>query len=146
MSNDIEYSCSVTLIILHDDIDPDVVTRELEMLPDKEWRKGEVHSFMRNDGEIIQFEDEYKWSGWKRFIDPDYENKPLEDQLEIWCDALNDRKQAISRLKSFDCYCTLDIFVTTDKTASIVIDEKLQNRLSSLGLDLRVSFWAMEES
>jgi hypothetical protein len=142
MVDDTEYTSSVTLMILCDDIDPDTITKELEMFPDQKWAKGEKKSYRKNDGSKVQFEGRHEWAGWKRFIDPDIKNKPLEDQLDFWCNTLKDRKEAISRLKSIDCYCALDIFISTDQTASIIIDENIQKKLSSLMIELRISIMA----
>ena len=146
MADNTEYMSSTTLMILCDDIDPDIITKELEMFPDQKWKKGEIKSYRKKDGTKVQFESEHEWAGWKRFIDPALKNKPLENQLEFWCNTLKDRKEAISSLKSFDCYCALDIFIITDRTASIIIDGNLQNKLSSLNLELRISIVAGDGS
>lgn len=118
-----EYISSATLMILGDDLDPEDVTKKLGYVPSQSWRRDATH----------------EWGGWKRFVDPEHTNDPLEEQVEFWCSALRDRTEAISRLKSQGCHCALDLFVTTDATASIIIPELLQKQIAALGLELRLS-------
>ena len=139
METDQEYVSSVTLIILGEDLDPDMVSQELSLTPSKSWRKGEQMSFSRPDGSKRLFDSRHNWGGWKLFVDPKYENDLLETQLQFWCETLRDKTNAIARLKSKGMYCALSLFITTDATASIVLPETLQKSLANLGLEIDLS-------
>jgi len=45
-----EHCCSVTLIVVGDVLEPDVVTSALGWPPDRSWRRGERKRFARPDG------------------------------------------------------------------------------------------------
>jgi hypothetical protein len=139
MKPDNEYVSSATLIVLGDALDPDVVSTELLLSPSRSWRKGEQKEFTRHDGSRRVFDSRHEWGGWKLFMDPRYKNDPLETQLQFWCEALQGKSDVIAKLKSSGLRCILDIFVTTDATASIVLSEDLLKSVASLGLEIELS-------
>ena len=126
-------------MIFGDNLDPDVVSQELNLMPSQSWSKGEHKSFTRSDGSKKIFNSRHDWGGWKRFIIPKYEEAPLETQLQYWCQALQDKTNAITRLKSKGMHCVLRVFIATDATASIVLPETLQTSLANLGLEIELS-------
>jgi hypothetical protein len=141
-----EYSSSVMLMVLGDNLDPDNVSDKLSLVPSQWWRKGQNKFITLKDGTVKKFQDTYEWGGWKRFIEVDHKSDLLEEQLEYWCDILRGKERAISTLKNEGLYCALDIFISSNKTASIIIPVVLQNRIAQLGLELRFSFLANEAS
>jgi hypothetical protein len=143
---DTEYVGSVTLMILGEDLDPDMVSRELGLTPSQAWRKGEKKSYLRANGTTHRFESRHEWGGWKLFLDPEHKNDPVEAQLEYWSELLGPRLNSITQLKSKGFECLLNIFVTSGETVCIVIPDQLQKSVASLGLDLHLSFIASTES
>jgi hypothetical protein len=144
MAHDPEYTGSVMLMILGDDLDPDEVSDRLGLVPSQAWRKGERHSFTRTDGSRLEFRSKHTWGGWKRFIEPRQEKLPIEAQLEFWYKKLRAHIAALASFKSEGWDCALDLFVTTDATASMVFSGGLLKRIAELGVELRISFWAAE--
>ena len=136
---DPEYVCSVSLIILGDDLDPDVVSEELSLRPWQSWRRREHKKYIRKDGSVREFDSRHSWGGWKLLIDPEHKEDLLESKLQFWCDLLQDRIEAIDRLKVRGYHCVLDLFITTDATASIIIPVELQKAIASLGLEIQLS-------
>ena len=146
MNNEKEYVSSVTLMILGENLNPDMVTAQLSLTPSRAWCKGEQKSFVRSNGSKCVFDSRHEWGGWKCFIDQTHENALLEKQLQFWCDTLRDRVDAIARLKSKGMHCALSLFVTMDDIASIILTAELQVSLASLGLELELSIMADDAS
>jgi hypothetical protein len=140
MNMDQEYTCSVTLMILGDDLCPGVVSKELSLTPSQSWENGEHQFYIRPDGTKRVFDSYYEWGGWKKFIQEEFKDEYLEEQLQYWCKELRGKKSNIDNLKSKGLYCALDIFICTETTASIIIAEELQKEISQLGFELRISF------
>ena len=132
--DDREYVSGVTLLILGDDLDPAFVSRSLRLRPSRSWRRGEQKRVMG-----IAFDSQYSWGGWKKFLPPSQQHKELPGQLRYWMRTLRGRAPAFAKLASSGHYCSLDCFLTTDATASLIFPPDLQLSLSSLGLDLRIS-------
>ena len=130
---------SVTLMILGKNLDPDVVSQELDLMPSQSWSKGGYHSFTRSDGSKRIFNSRHDWGGWKRYIAPKYKEAQLETQLQYWCEALQDKTNAITRLKSKGMHCVLKVFIATEATASMVLPETLQKSLANLGMEIEFS-------
>lgn len=139
METDPECLSSVTLIVLGRDLNPDTVSHELSLTPSKSWSKGEQKQIERSDGSQRVFDSRYEWGGWKLFMDSKLNNDLLEAQLQFWIDLLQDKTEAITRLKSHGLQCLLDVFITTDATASVVLPEELQKSLAALGLEIELS-------
>jgi hypothetical protein len=146
METNQEYVSSVTLMVLGTNLDPDMVSEELNLNPSQSWRNGEQKSFNRPDGSKHVFDSKHEWGGWRLFSDPLCKNAHLETQLQFWCDALQDKTSAMAVLKSKGLHCVLDVFVTTDATASIVLPEELQRSLGTLGLEIEISIIAGNKS
>ena len=132
--DDREYVSDATLLILGDELDPAFVSRSLGLRPSRSWRRGEQKRVMG-----LAFESKYSWGGWKKFLPPSQRHKELPGQLRYWMRTLRGRAPAFAQLTSSGLYCSLDCFLTTDATASLILPPDLQRSLSSLGLDLRFS-------
>jgi uncharacterized protein DUF4279 len=83
-----EHCCSVTLIVVGDDLEPDVVTSTLGWPPDRSWRRGERKRFTRADGTELIFDSNNDWGGWKLFTTDDERGRPLQDQVGAWLERL----------------------------------------------------------
>lgn len=78
-----EYMCSVTLLVLGEDLDPDSVSTALRLEPSRWWRKGERS--VRLSEQITRLRDSvHEWGGWKLFVADEQKDMPLEEQLEFW--------------------------------------------------------------
>ena len=131
---DREYICSVTLMILGEEMEPESVSALLRLRPNKTWRRGTLSAVAGNAP--------HQWSGWKKFAPPSIQDKSLESQLGYWVKALDKNKAALRKIVRSGSYCALDCFITSDATASIIVEPELQRAVSLLGLDLRLSFFA----
>ena len=137
-----EYTSSVSLMFLADNLEPEVISEELSLIPTKAWKRGEQKFTIRRDGSKRLMDSYYEWGGWRKNIDKKSKNLYLEEQLEYWCNILSSKKSNIEILKSKDIFCTLDIFITTESTASIIVSKELQKEISELGIELRISIQA----
>jgi len=146
MTEEPEYSCSATLIILGDDLVPEAVTELLKIEPNQSWRRGERKSFVRHDGTVEYFDSIYEWGGWKAFIPDDKQDLELHEQLAYWCDLLEGRESVIRKLEEQGCWLQISCYVSTSATASIILSADLQQMLANLRLELSFSIFADEVS
>ena len=128
-----EYSCNVTLMFLDDDLDPTEVSVKLGLRPSQAWRNGEKRY-------IGSVEHTHQWGAWKRFSPPSQEAKSLPQKLRYWFRLLRGRKTVLRKLNTKFSVCALNCQVFSTRTASIIIPQDLQAQVSSLGLELRLSF------
>lgn len=128
-----EYLSSVTLMILHDDCDPNEITKLLKIKASSSWKEGDVTTSTGRK------RDPAPWSGWKRFLPDSYYNKPIERQFKYWIKRLDARRKAIKELNKMGYYCTLDCFIITESTVTVIIPYKLQKQIADLKLELRIS-------
>ena len=89
-----EHCCSVTLIVVGDDLEPEVVTSTLGWPPDQSWRRGERKRFTRPDGTERVFDSVHDWGGWKLFTADDERGRSLQDQVAAWLERLRVKGQA----------------------------------------------------
>lgn len=141
---DREYVCSVTLMVLGEDLDPDSVSATLRLEPSQCWRKGEKAKG-RCGSAIALRGSVQEWGGWKLFMADEQKDLLLEEQLECWVEVLRPRIVGLRQLRLLGLECALDIFVTSSETASIVLSNQLQKAVASLGLEMRISFWTFSE-
>jgi hypothetical protein len=146
MTEESEYSCSATLIILGDDLVPENVTELLKIEPNQMWRMGERKSFVRRDGTVEYFDSIYERGGWKAFIPDEKEDLELHEQLTYWCDLLEGRESVMHELEGQGCWLQINCYVSTSATASIILSADLQRRLANLRLELSFSIFADEVS
>ena len=91
MSTEPEYECSVTLIILGNNLEPDCISEKLSLKPSQSWRKGELKEIERNDGSKLSFDSRNEYGGWKLFTAPEHKDDSLEVQLYCWIQILQDK-------------------------------------------------------
>ena len=121
-----EYTSSVTLMILSERGNARHVTRTLHLRPSSSW----------------DIDKKHKWTGWKKHLPKTVDRTPLEKQLSYWIGVLSKRKSALSSLRTNGYYLALDIYISTDATASIVLQNRLARPIAQLGVDLRFSIFA----
>ena len=129
-----EYLSGATLLILGDALDPALVSRSLRLRPSQSWKRGEQK---RSIG--IAFHSLHAWGGWKKFLPPAQEQKELTSQLRYWVRTLRGRGPAFAQLARSGYHCSLDCFVGTNATASLIFPPDLQGSIAALGLELRIS-------
>lgn len=110
-----EHCCSVTLIVVGDDLEPEVVTSTFGWPPDRSWRRGERKRFMRPDGTERVFDSVHDWGGWKLFAADDERGRSLQDQVAAWLKRLRVKGQAIRCLHERGWKVELDCFVATSE-------------------------------
>jgi hypothetical protein len=134
------YVSSVGLMILGHNLEPHEVSHTLDLKPSASWRKGETKGYTRADGTTVEFDSQHKWGGWRMNGDP--QDTTLGAQLARWCDLLRNRSTRIEQLRSRGCRCYLDVFLTTDDAAFVLLPQALLGALASLGVDVELSIWA----
>jgi hypothetical protein len=131
-----EYGCSTTLIITGDELEPDEVTRLLQLTPSQSWRRGERKQSTGRSEHV------YEWGGWKLFIEDGKRTLNLEEQLAYWYDLLRAKREILHEFANRDYWLRLDCYISTDATASICLDWELQTKMVSIGVDLTLSIYA----
>jgi len=106
-----EHCCSVTLIVVGEDLDPEEVTRALGMEAHRSWRRGERKAFVRPDGSVQYFDSVHEEGGWKHFLPERYQdNRPLHEQIYLWVARLRGLAEAIKTLTERGWEVELDCF------------------------------------
>jgi len=134
--------CSATLIILGDDLNPDVITDALGLQPSQAWRRGDNHSSVKADGTVRVCETIHKWGGWKRWLEGDLRDMPLTTQLLHWADLLTEQASFISGLTEKGCAVEMNCCVITEASVVIQVPAQIQQKFGELGVDLDVTFYA----
>jgi hypothetical protein len=131
-----EYLSLVTLAFFSPDLNPDFITKNLGLKPDRQWKKGD-----KQESKPLKTKSKQKLGGWKKAIPNKCDNKCLEDQLAYWHSELHNKKKQLLAFKEKGYYCCFDCFITTDDTASILFDETLLKKIADLGIDIRLRYW-----
>ncbi len=141
-----EPTCSATLIVTGEDLEPELVTRLLAWTPDQAWRTGERKSFVRADGSVHPFDSVHQWGGWKRFIAAEFQNQHLDNQLAFWAGALSERSAAIKNLAQQGFDVELNCCVITQTTTVVRIPAELAGGFARLGINVSFTFYAHRPS
>ena len=131
-----EYLSHVTLMFLGDDLKPSEITRSLGLRPRQSWMPGEPSA---SGSKSV-----HSHGGWKKSLPKAQLLRPLPSQLRFWVRALSGRTRAIAAIASQGHLCTLNAYIASSATASIIIPADLQRAIGALGLELRLSFFAHE--
>ncbi len=118
-------------MVLGERFDPDSITQELGLKPDQIWKQGQAKK-------IGTKTSKYKWSGWKKFIEKEYENENLEKQIKYWIDNLSPKKSILAKFNKRNYFCILDCVIHTKEAASIGLDSKLIDQLHTMKLEIRI--------
>jgi hypothetical protein len=135
-----EHCCSVTLVVVGDDLEPEVVTFTLGWPPDKSWRRGERRRFTRPDGTERVFDSIHDRGGWKNFTAADERERSLQDQVATWLERLRLKAQALRRLHDRGWEVELDCFAATSESLDLPVT--LLGELAGLGIGLVLTFSA----
>ena len=118
-------------MFLGDCLIPSEISTLLAMRPNKSWARGSPKFI----GDSL-----HEWGGWKKFLPKSFQERPMEAQLAYWARILASKKTAIRKISKCGILSTLDCFIATDTTASIIVPTVLQESVAALGLELRISF------
>ncbi len=133
-----EHCCSVTLIIVGEDLDPEEVTKALGMEAHQSWRQGERRAFLRPDGSIRHFDSVHEEGGWKHFLPDRYKkNRPLHEQFYLWLARLRELAEALKTLTARGWEVELDCFATGSEV--LVLSNSELRELAELGVGLAVT-------
>jgi hypothetical protein len=133
-----KHCCSVTLIVVGEDLDPDEVTAILGLEASQSWRRGERKSFVRADGSVLYSDSIHERGGWKHFLPDRYrENRPLSEQLFLWLARLRRHVDAVKRLTERGWKVELDCFAIGNEV--LVLDNSDLREIAELGVDLALT-------
>lgn len=121
-------------------LNPEDVSEKLDMNPDQYWENGDRKSFLKKNGKVHYFDSIHEYGGWKKFLPLKMKNSNnIEEQLNYWVHVLKNKHKPLKEL-STEHQCKLDLFATTESTASIVMSAELIQSLAKLNLELQWSF------
>lgn len=135
---DEEHCCSVTLIVLGDDLEPDIVTAALGWNADQAWRSGEHNRIEWPDGTVRVFESIAEWGGWKRFTPDDERTLSLQDQIDTWRERLQDKGPALRSMQDRGWEVELNCFAATYECLDL--PAAVLRELADLGVGLCFTF------
>lgn len=135
------HCCSVTLIVLGDDLEPDLVTSALGWSPNKSWRRGERKNFVRADGTKRVFDSVYEWGGWKLFSSDEERELSLREQVAAWLERLRGKAAAFKVLQQHGCEARLDCYTNTAEY--LEFSAEALSELAGLPLGLCLKFDAI---
>ena len=135
-----EHCCSVTLLVVGDDLQPEVVTSTLGWPPNQSWRRGERKRFKRPDGTERVFDSVHEWGGWKLFVADDERGRSLQEQVVAWLERLRVKGQALRCLHDRGWEIELDCFAATSECLDLPVS--VLGELVGLGVGLALTFSA----
>ena len=127
-----DYTSSISLVILGEELDPAQVSGALELESHDSWKKGQ----RKTVGVQV-----HQWGGWKRRLPPDLERAPFEDQLNYWINELLVKEEALETVVQFGNRAALDCFVSAD-AAWFKLSPQLLRKLAKLPVDMEFTFWS----
>lgn len=110
VSNHQEHCCSVTLIVVGADLEPDTVTADLGWRSDQSWRRGERKRLTRPDGSEIVFDSLHERGGWKLFNSGEERKLSFQHQFESWFERLWEKREQLCAFHERGWEITLDGF------------------------------------
>lgn len=134
------HCCSVSLIVVGADLDPDTVTAALGSPPDRSWRRGDHKQVTLPDGRQRIFDSIHDDGGAKYLLAEADRAQPLQEQFNIWLQRLRARRVDLGGLRRRDWQVELDCFVAT--TEVLQLPQEVLAELAALGIGVTVSFSA----
>jgi hypothetical protein len=134
-----KHCCSVTLIVVGDDLEPELVSATLGWYPDRSWRRGEHKRFTRPDGTERVFDSVHDWGGWKRFAADEERGQSLQDQVSAWLERLRGKGQSLQSLRDRGWEIELDCFAATSECLHLPVTALGELACLGVGLALTIS-------
>lgn len=135
------YGSSVVLRVGGEGVDPDWVTRCLDLEPHR--AVGQLEPMVSTDSDAPA--PLHPTGSWRRYPPPEHATLPLEEQVRYWVELLDSRYEALVELRAADLVPALSCFVDTATVASVVLSNHLVAQVAELGLDLEFSIFARAE-
>lgn len=130
-----EHYCSIMLVVVGEDLDPEEVTAALGLEPHQSWRRGERKSFVRPNGSIHTFDSVHEVGGWKHSLPTRYrENRSLHEQLTLWLARLRGHAEVIKTWTARGWEVELDCYATGSEV--LVLTNGDLRKLVELGVSL----------
>ena len=136
LENDITYS--TYLVLIGDELDPEEMTDLLDVEPDNCWRKGDVKSLYGIQGKPLA------WGGWKKAPASSYRDSDLEEQLEYWCDFIQEKRDVFRQIQRDGIAVSIDCSIETSDVSFLQLQPQLSLKLAELKVCLDISFVALE--
>lgn len=139
------FTTSATLILIGNDLDPDLITERLGLVPSQAWRRGETKKLTGRDGVTHILEDAgvYEWGGWKLWLPEERRNRPFWSQMTYWERILEDRAEEIKACKAEGLTVELNCFIGGPGNHTFIASE-YQAFLGSLGVDLDITYYTYQ--
>jgi hypothetical protein len=134
-----EHCCSVTLVVVGDDLEPELVTASLGWYPDQSWRRGERKRFTRPDGTERVFDSVHDWGGWKRLAADEERGQSLQDQVSAWLERLRGKGQSLQSLRDRGWEIELDCFAASSEC--LHLPATVLGKLACLGVGLALNVY-----
>lgn len=138
-----EYTSYISLLVLGDELQPRNVSRTLGLRPTQSWSKGDPK---QNTGRKASKISVHSWGGWKKAAPASQSALPFSSQLRYWVRTLRHKTPQLLKLTRQGHLCVLNCYLATSATASIVIPSVLQLEVATLGLELRLSAFALQDA
>ena len=130
---------SLFLMVLGDDLNPEIVSEALDLRPSQCWRRGEQKGFVSKSGKRHLFSSKHKWGGWKRHYQSSRSEDALIRKMTKVANDLIPRKSELRALidKGHELY----LVSLVQDTSSIIIPPDLHALLGDLGIHVKIDFW-----
>jgi len=129
------------LYIWGETLDPELISRSLNIEPFKAWGKGQPKIVTTPLGSVKVLSTPQKLGCWCSRIPESAVSSSLSEQLQYW-NVLIRRHETVFRAfrrRRFDFY--IDCFVNEGSTASFDLSADLLQSLGELGVGIKVSFY-----
>jgi hypothetical protein len=130
-------ACSISLIIVGEDLDPAEVSNQLGLIASQMWRKGEQKQFTRPDGTILLFESIHERGGWKLWQSESERKLPIEVQLSNWLARLRSKTEAFHYFHNKCWAVELNFFIS--ESDSFELDQVTMNELIQLRINVSMT-------
>ena len=144
-STEPQCSTSATLILLGDDLNPDLITERLGLVPSQAWRRGETKKHTGRDGvtRIIEDAGVYEWGGWKLWLPEERRHRPFWSQLTYWERILEDRAEEIKACKAEGLTVEINCYIG-GPNYHLFLTSEFQAFLGNLGVDLDITYYTYQ--
>lgn len=140
--DDYNATTSATLMILGEDLDPDVVTKMLRMFPSRSWRSGEPPDIRTDNQKRLPLNRRSEWGCWKAFRPDHLINGPLENQLQYWANTLASKNSALLHFAESGWEIVIDCYFATAQTELLELPALLLRTFGEMHVNLDIRFFS----
>ena len=131
-----DYVSSVTLVFIGQDLDPELITDAIGILPSQSWKRGETKIFRSGRKHV------YSWGGWKLFQSDATLHVPLHKQFEYWVSLLAEKADRLRKLREMNYPAVLDCYISIDEVATETFTAELLAKIASIGVGIELNCFA----